>query len=325
MFNRKPHGFTLVELLVVITIIAILIALLLPAVQGVREAARQTQCRNNLKQMGLACQGHVARTDALPPGFRFISCAGSTYDQNGTEATWLVYLLPFLEQQNLWDMIDWTRGFGFCAQIVHPNKNVVSSRLAVDQCPSNSVVEGWPPMDPYRDVYARGNYAANNGIGPTQDDCQLVGVRPRGAFFVNSNLSLAKFFDGTSNTVLLSEIVCVPADFRGVEFYPEGCLYHHNYTPNSSAPDWIRQYWDMNSQRYVWCDNVPEAPCVGMHTVWSPRLDLLTARSMHPGGVNVVMADGSVHFVSNNIDLNIWQAASSPAAVAGEVEFRGFQ
>ena len=92
--------------------------------------------------------------------------------------------------------------------------------------------------------------------------------------------------------------------------YPELPLYHHNRTPNSLVPDEIRQ---------VYCLTTPEAPCIGTFTAWNNRKLIMTARSSHPGGVNVLLGDGSVRFIGETINLNTWQALSSPAHVAGEL------
>ena len=121
--------------------------------------------------------------------------------------------------------------------------------------------------------------------------------------------------DGTTNTAMISEVRAVPGDdFRGVLHYPEGPLYHHNYTPNSLVPDEIRT---------TMCVDTEQAPCVGTFTSWDTRVMIMTARSYHPGGVNVLMGDGSVHFINDSISLNLWQALSTPQQVTGEVLVTG--
>jgi hypothetical protein len=93
-------------------------------------------------------------------------------------------------------------------------------------------------------------------------------------------------------------------DWRGNLTYPENCLFHWNYTPNTSSPDWLRD---------VLCVNVPQAPCVGTHTAYNNRNNIVSARSMHPGGVQILLGDGSARFVTDGISLATWQALGSPA------------
>ncbi len=119
----------------------------------------------------------------------------------------------------------------------------------------------------------------------------------------------------------MSEIIAVEQeDYRGVLHYPEGPLYHHNYTPNSSQPDHHRS----TSGIYTYCNPTTPAPCIPTFANFTSRSVLLTARSYHPGGVNVGMMDGSSQFVADTVDLQLWQSACTPSAVAGEVLFTGF-
>ena len=131
-------------------------------------------------------------------------------------------------------------------------------------------------------------------------------ARPGGVFFINSWLAFRQLPDGMSQTVMVSETRCPKnsLDGRGIMHYPEGPLYHHNRTPNSLAPDEIRTDW---------CRTTPQAPCIGAYPAFNSIRDIRTARSSHPGGVNVLLGDGSVQFVSQVINLNVWQALSSPS------------
>jgi hypothetical protein len=132
-----------------------------------------------------------------------------------------------------------------------------------------------------------------------------------GVFFANSALGAKDFADGMSKTMLVAEIIVVPGnDMRGIMHYPEACLYHNNNTPNSSTADRIRS---------THCVTANEAPCIGAYANWSSRSMTLTARSNHPGGVHLLLGDGSVHFVVDNISLAVWQALSTPKAISGEV------
>jgi len=314
MHSRRKAAFTLVELLVVIAIIGILIALLLPAVQAAREAARRMQCLNNLKQLGLALHLHHDAKRHLPPGFFWPE--GGSGDELGAESTWVTHSLPFLEQRAVYERIDWTRGFGQTGDPAKPNQPVASVRIPTMLCPSDSEIEPLVRQDvPW---WAHGNYAANNGLGPMTErsDADLPNSRTKGVFYVNSNTRFSAFGDGTSNTVMLSEIVLTDGDFRGVMHYPEGCHYHHDFSPNATDPDWTRT---------AYCINNPAAPCIGAYSSFSDRKMRLTARSKHPGGVSLAMADGSTHFVSETIDLGVWHALCTPQAIPGEVLFSGFE
>jgi hypothetical protein len=131
-----------------------------------------------------------------------------------------------------------------------------------------------------------------------------------GVFYVNSKTSAADITDGLSNTALVSEVRVVDGnDYRGVMHLLAGCHYHHNSTPNSSNPDWLRT--DN-------CVSVPDALCQGTYNGWVPNV-IVTARSAHAGGVNLLLGDASVRFVSDSINLNVWQALATPKALPGEV------
>ena len=316
--SRLRRAFTLVELLVVVTIIGILIALLLPAVQAAREAARRAQCSNNLKQMGLALHMHLAAKGCFPDGWSWFS--DTTTNTGGNEATWITRLLPYVEQAGLDATIDWTKPFGQVA--AGDQVEVNRTMLPMFLCPSND------PVGPIiGGLYARGTYAANNGIGPMHENTfadlpptrtlgSVTNLSLAGTFFMNSRLTPADIADGLSNTAFVSEIRAVPGeDMRGVLHYPEGPFYHHNYTPNSSVPDQIR---------LDYCVSVAGAPCIGTFDGWPDRMLTMTARSAHSGGVNLLLGDGSVTFVGDSIALNVWQAACTPRAIPGEVTFLGF-
>lgn len=292
-----------------IAIIGVLIGLLLPAVQKVREAANRAKCSNNLKQLVLALHNYHDTYQVFPPGY--ISNA-STFNNvsDGSEATWVYFLLPFFEQDALFRSVDYnaartSNGFGSGSAGTQLCR---TTRLSMMTCPSDN-----PNSAPaFGGGYMRGNYVANGGIGPQTSP--LTGVPPdhtvQGMFYVVSRRRMADIVDGTSNTVFLSELINpVGSDHRGVMWYPEGPIYQHNNTPNSG----------IDQVRIGSCVNDPIAPCTGAYTAWNTRQLIFTARSRHSGGVNVAMGDGTVRFVANSITLSTWQAVCTPQASAGEV------
>jgi len=329
MKEKSLRGFTLVELLVVIAIIGVLVALLLPAVQAAREAARRTQCTNNLKQVGLALQTFHSAQNHFPPGYAWQE--GMTGGDGDTEATWITFLLPYLDETALSDQIDWDAGFGH-ASVSGKNTFLVGLTLDGFLCPTGPRVE--PALGGF---YARGSYVANNGFGPMIDShfghtgqagmpnllirpvpgstTSEASISAAGVFFLNSDTRVGQITDGTGKTAFVSEIRVVEevadfrVDFRGVLHYPEGPFYHHNFVPNSLIPDEIRLNF---------CVNTPESPCVGTFPTWNPRSLTMTSRSFHPGGVNLAMGDGSVHFVNDSIEESTWLALATPQEVTRE-------
>ncbi len=287
MSQRK--GFTLIELLVVIAIIAVLIALLLPAVQQAREAARRSQCKNNIKQLGLALHNYHDTFRALPPG------AIQNFQTNAqNEATWISMILPNIDQQAIYNKANFSSCFGCTSSPGNPSYEITTILIPMMLCPSDRSV------DLALNAYRRGNYVANSGIGALQSlTTPKDPSRISGPFTMNSKTEMRDFLDGTSNTVLVSEIIKVDGnDFRGVMHYPEGSLYQHDRTPNTGIPDGIRTSL---------CVSVARAPCVGTHSAYNDRQITMSARSQHIGGVHVLMGDGSGRFISDNISLTIWQ------------------
>ena len=314
--RKRPvgAGFTLVELLVVVTIIGILIALLLPAVQAAREAARRMQCQNNLKQIGLALQTFADANGAFPAGVR----AKST---SGYEWTYFLHaLLPYLEQESYYTTI-WGPSFNIgnpwtTASASWP-ASVDHTALPPFLCPSDviggatgpgvtSVSSVWGASGPF---LAKSNYL---GIfsGLNDGDCSSDSVAGRRAVFGRyTGRSLADITDGTSNTMAVAEYlkgVSYMVDLRGW-FYTNraGCQYLYvTLGPNSHAPDNllnILSFCPTDGSANHPADNLPCTPGATSVNYASPR-------SRHAGGVNAVFCDGSVHFVQDNIDTTTWRS-----------------
>ncbi len=311
LLGRARRGFTLIELLVVIAIIAILIALLLPAVQQAREAARRSQCRNNLKQMGLALHNYHDTHRRFPPGGVCLGDCVSTYSTNmldprDTEwgASWFTMILPFVDQAPLYNLYN--------SNIASDsNSTATRTQLPVINCPSHvqSTMYG---------NYAKGTYGGNFGVGNGMDMSLNVG-QYRGVFNAGAQWGarIRDVTDGTSNAIMLGEMVTnhVDSDSRGRWAHVNGMMVSGGSTsvsgvktPNSDAgvnldrvancPDgsaWVSQT-DPVLRRMLRCgDGYSGYPFVtqGM-------------RSYHEGGIHVALVDGSVRFVSENIDATLW-------------------
>jgi prepilin-type N-terminal cleavage/methylation domain-containing protein/prepilin-type processing-associated H-X9-DG protein len=301
----EAAGFTLVELLVVIAIIGILIALLLPAVQAAREAARRMQCTNHLKQWGLAMLNYEHTHKALVyPNSRLGGSSNcGALAPNSPRISYPPRLWPFIEQQPLYDRYDFKLPFHHLGTPGTGNEPIVLVQVPLYFCPSDRTGFWLPPADSHS--RSRGNYVLNWGAADfCQDTTKYPNYRPS-PFGPNRSARLAELVDGTSNTMLMSEVLQAVQDgiwdFRGDILNDDvSCAQFMTInTPNSGV--------DQNSciaSRGCTDPNRP-APLVD---VW-PRI--VAARSKHPGGVNVLMADGSVHFISNSISQATWQAMGS--------------
>ncbi len=293
MKSPVRRGFTLIELLVVIAIIAILIALLVPAVQKVREAAARTQCQNNLKQWGLAMHNYHDTYKALP--------IGAT---NNPRRSWVVLLWPYVEQTSLAKQYQLQLPFWVPPNIITNSlSGVCAGQVPLYFCPSDRGPAYWQG-----DVYwrSRGNYVVNWGPITRPWTSPPPAKAPFG--WINDNpatpysIKLGQISDGTSNTMLMSEVRLSPLDAswdcRGDILNDEPWAVPFQFmtinTPNSSAVD-----------VHNICASTPTQPCVGGAN------QQVAARSGHTGGVNVLFGDGSIRFVSNGVNLAVWRAAST--------------
>jgi len=314
---RGSKGFTLIELLVVIAIIAILIALLLPAVQQAREAARRTQCKNNLKQLGLALHNYhdVYGT--------FIFGKGGTGWSGANTGNWgrlsgLVGLMPYIDGANLYNQIaspgtyngtnypamgpePWKSGYT-------PWRNQVSALI----CPSDSQ----PRQGAGNSQIAKTNYGFSNGDSIVGSQNSQIN---RGMFAHSATYGIRDATDGSSNTILMAELVKAngtanfklggTAEVPGTDANPSLCIQALDPADSNAFPTGTTM---RNWSGDRWCDS--NASMTGFNTVlppnsprctndgWDGRWGVYSTQSRHTGGVQVLLGDGSVRFISENID-----------------------
>ncbi len=311
--NHPFSAFTLVELLVVITIIGILIALLLPAVQAAREAARRMQCSNNLKQIALATHNYESVFKTFPYG-------GSGWvGPNSGAPNWLVLIMPYTELSNVAERWDMATNY-----TLEPNISICRTRFALFTCPSDvPTTSSWGAPAARMANY---NYACNLGNTSVYRVSPLDGVVFAEAPFYSENdvrlLKVARFADitdGTSHTLMYAEVRQGQTkidddhtDMRGLIWYPCHSGITTHWPPNTTVPDYL--VWA------VYCGGadvggagaeigMPCAQASGLYTGSTPLN--LSARSLHAGGVQTAACDGSVRFVNDSIHLTTWRNLGS--------------
>jgi len=326
-FSRRIHsGFTLIELLVVIAIIAILIALLLPAVQQAREAARRSQCKNNLKQLGLAMHNYNDVHGMFPPGgirdAQDTLGTGQRLLRSSDPATrdgwgYFFRILPFIEQTALYNNVDQNfRYNGSTSRSRVMRETLVAAAL----CPSDTTLVCQSTDAQW--AVASHNYPVC--LGPTTYDARALTrssvtyPSQKGLFVFDNGVRMRDCTDGLSNTVMIGEVITpeTVSSFSGIGRIISvfGTGFTGFYTPNSIA-----------DEELIRCQHTITSSIGGPCTTSGIGVDehekqIVTARSLHTGGVQVSMGDGSVRFISNNIHRATWHAVTGAGdgIVAGE-------
>jgi prepilin-type N-terminal cleavage/methylation domain-containing protein/prepilin-type processing-associated H-X9-DG protein len=311
----RRKGFTLIELLVVIAIIGILIGLLLPAVQKVREAANRAKCSNNLKQVGLALHNFHSTFEYFPPGQTGWTDTATPYPvvpgtTVGCRTCWVLYVLPYMEQTALYDQMYTWMTTNKNVQVyenesnygVGPYPNAINTIIPNLVCPSDAMSpDDGTSNTPYHEGF-QGNYGlcgagTTDLVGPNGNGTGLGGI-----FYTASRTRMADITDGTSNTLAAAETVVVKGgdDRRG--------RYWNSYVNTESLISTMASPNTTTGDHPYTCVPLPMAPCTSAGNY------VRYARSYHAGGVNGLLADGSVRFFSNAIDLaNVWQPLGTRA------------
>lgn len=305
--DSQNRGFTLIELLVVIAIIAVLIGLLLPAVQSAREAARRIQCTNNLKQIALGCHNYHDANQCFPPGAMYMGVVSvdgtpapgsvSAPPSLNRSRSYLINMLQYLEQGNAYNAYNQSFHPYTC-----PNTTVVSQGVSTAWCPSDPIVAekvdmgppqyfyGWCPNGGGGKIYMRyTSYLGNAGtwfssVARTSDLWPAVAAIMNGTMYYESNTPIGAITDGTSNTLLIGESV--------YGFTDSGGGSHWWVSPGYGQTEFT-SFYGVNPQNGRIGANVDANDYYGIYNS--------SLSSKHPGGANAAFADGSVKFIKQTI------------------------
>jgi prepilin-type N-terminal cleavage/methylation domain-containing protein/prepilin-type processing-associated H-X9-DG protein len=306
------YGFTLIELLVVIAIISVLIALLLPAVQSAREAARRAQCTNNLKQLALAAQNYHDVNGAFQMGTPFYRFDGGLGIYDGQSV--FVSMLPYLEQQNVFNSVNFPTNIYFS-----PNLTVHGTGVSTLWCPSDPRAGDATTLPyfvgdipPGINVMRYTSYAGSAGVyyvHPTNyNDADVASIptvtqQCNGMFYVGSAVKLSSLVDGTSNTMMFGE-------------------HGHSLLSGETIQDWhwwIDGYYGDTLFTTMYPMNPLRKLSSNSTTVSTCNAYVFGASSLHPGGVNFAFVDGSVHFLKDSINtMSFQQNNGQPVGITGD-------
>ena len=278
--SSRRRGFTLIELLVVIAIIAVLIALLLPAVQQAREAARRTQCKNNLSQIGLALHNYLMSYQTLPPGTQNPSGPITSVEGGGYHMGWITQILPYLDQTAAADKIDFKQSV-----YAQPNRRVRIHYISALACPTDPA-----PSRGEKEV------TVTSFCGVHNDYETPIDVKQNGVLFLNSSVRTMQIQDGLSNTLFVTEtrIGTQSKSELGWMSGTSATLRNPVIWTNQSTPDATPIYQSHEAPERLGANN--------SNDMTRPPQFVGGFSSWHTGGYHANIGDGSVRFISGNIN-----------------------